>query len=528
MAPAVVRLLEARQRGERVAIVGDYDVDGVTGTALLVAVLGRCGIATEPILPNRLSEGYGFQVSHAERAHAAGCALIVTVDCGSTASAAVERSRALGLDVIVTDHHLSAHHLPAATLQINPHQASCTYPFRELTGAGLAFKLAQAVAQRCDRPVPLDPLLRIACLGTIADVAPLIGENRTIAALGLRALRHTRSEGLRALMRVADVKPPFRATDVGFRLGPRLNAAGRLRRPDEALELLLTRDPARAVVLAAELDERNRERQVEEQAVVEEARKRVLERGALPPILIEWSDGWHRGVVGIAASRLAREFHRPAILISIEGETGVGSGRSIRAIHLHQFLSSFEHELVRFGGHAQAIGLEAATASLSDLRARLEAHAAAQWPAELLVRRHEYELEVAARAVDEDLLDRLLVLEPHGMSNPSPLLRVGPLTLEGPLRVFGQGHLRASARGDDGGIVRLLQWRRGESETAPTLPDRLEVLGQLEWDGFLQAPVLEIAAYRSLHAGAAVGAPAELGATAAPTGAPAGLAETAT
>jgi single-stranded-DNA-specific exonuclease len=505
MEAAVTRLLEARRLGERVAIVGDYDVDGITGTALLVAVLGRCGIVTRPILPNRLLDGYGFQVSHVDRAKAGGCSLIVTVDCGTTSAAAVARAHAEGVDVVITDHHLPSPAMPASTLQINPRQAGCGYPFRELTGAGLALKLAQALAARCDRTSALDPLLRIACLGTIADLAPLLGENRTIAALGLKALRQTRSEGLRALIRTAGLTPPFRASDVGYRIGPRLNAAGRLRRPDEALELLLTRDPARAAELAAELDERNRERQAEELKVVEEARQRVLERVALPAIVVEWSEGWHRGVVGIAAARIAREFHRPTVLISIDGRSGVGSGRSIRGIHLHQFLSSFEADLERFGGHAQAIGLEVAAAKLPDLRARLELMAATSWPPELLLRRHEYELEVAPCAVDEALLERLVALQPHGMGNPHPILRVGPLTIAGAPRVFGQGHLRAQARGDDGGTVRLLVWHRGESETVATLPERLEVLAQLDWDSYTQAPVLEVIASRPVAVAASTG-----------------------
>ena len=511
MEAAVARLLEARRRGERVAIVGDYDVDGITGTALLVVVLGRCGIATEAILPNRLLDGYGFQTSHVDRAKALGCTLVVTVDCGTTSTAAVARARAEGLDVVITDHHLPSPALPADTLQINPRQAECRYPFRELTGAGLALKLAQAVAQRCDRAAALEPLLRIACLGTIADLAPLVGENRTIAALGLEALRRTRSEGLRALIRIAGLTPPFRASDVGFRLGPRLNAAGRLRRPDEALELLLTRDPARAAVLATELDECNRERQAEEQRTVAEARQRVLERGAPPPIVVEWSEGWHRGVVGIAASRIAREFHRPAVLLSVGGTTAVGSGRSIRGIHLHDFLSGFDGELERFGGHAQAIGLEVRVERLPDLRSRLEAAAAAVWPPELLRRRHEYELEIAPRAVDESLLESLLALQPHGMGNPHPLLRVGPLTLDGAPRSFGQGHVSARARGDDGGSVRLLRWRRGDTESAPALPERLEVLAQLDWDGYAQAPVLEVVACRACEGAATTSATAPAG-----------------
>jgi single-stranded-DNA-specific exonuclease len=496
MQAAVARLLGARARGECVAVVGDYDVDGITGTALLVVVLGRCGIATLPILPNRLVDGYGFQTVHVERAKAAGCALIVTVDCGTTSTAAAARARDEGIDVIITDHHLPSPELPAETIQINPRQSACTYPFRELTGAGLALKLAQAVAVRCERATTIEPLLRIACLGTIADLAPLLGENRTIAALGLRALRQTRSEGLRALIRTAGLTPPYRASDVGYRLGPRINAAGRLRRPDEALELLLTRDPARAAELATELDLRNRERQVEEQTVVEQARARVSERGAVPPIVVEWSEEWHRGVVGIAASRIARELNRPAVLISIDGATGVGSGRSIRAIHLHGFLARFAGEMTRFGGHAQAIGLEVPTAELPALRQRIEAAASAEWPPELLERRHEYELAVPARAVDEKLLERLLALQPHGMGNTHPLLRVGPLTIERAPRVFGRGNLAVRARGDDGGEVRLVVWNRGENEGDATLPPRLEVLAQLDWDGYEQAPVLEVIASR--------------------------------
>ena len=261
----MTRLLEARRRNERVAIVGDYDVDGITGTALLVAVFTRCGIATEPILPNRLLDGYGFQTAHVDRAQSTGCSLIVTVDCGSTARAAVERAREAGVDVIITDHHLSSHQVPAETIQINPHQAACRYPFRDLTGAGLALKLAQAVALRCDRPTALDALLRIACLGTIADVAPLIGENRTIASLGLKALRQTRSEGLRALIRIAGVVPPFsrhrrRLSGSGRDSTPRADCAAPTRRSSCSSRA----DPERCGGSGRRARRAHRERQAEE------------------------------------------------------------------------------------------------------------------------------------------------------------------------------------------------------------------------------------------------------------------------
>ena len=299
---AVERLHRAREAGERVAIVGDYDVDGVSGTALLLAVLRYCGFDAEPILPHRMREGYGFQPVHAERAAAAGCALVVTVDCGTTSVAAADRALELGLGVIVTDHHLPGPELPAGVIQVNPRQAGCSYPFPDLSGAGIALKLAQALGRRLEREPDPTSLLRMACLGTVADMVPLLGENRAIAALGLAALPSTPSAGLQALMRQAGVKAPLSASDIGFRIGPRINAAGRLDDARRALDLLLSRDPAAAGRLAADLDRWNRERQEEEARVVGEAREQVLARAAAPttaptatPSPRSWSPGARTG-----------------------------------------------------------------------------------------------------------------------------------------------------------------------------------------------------------------------------------------
>ena len=495
MNESVERLFQAREQGERVAIVGDYDVDGVSGTALLVAVLSACGIAVEAILPNRLVDGYGFRAPQVERAKEAGCSVIVTVDCGTTSAPAVAMAREEGLEVIITDHHLPSSDLPTETLQINPRQQECSYPFADLSGAGLALKLAQAVAHRCGRDTPIEPLLRVACLGTIADLVPLVGENRIIASLGLKALEQTRSLGLRALMRTSRVRPPFRASDVGFRLGPRLNAAGRLRRPDEALELLLTRDEDRANRLAEELDQCNTERRAEEVKAASEAHKLFAERDPLPQILVGWSETWHRGVVGIAASRIARAFHRPTVLLAIDGDEAVGSGRSVPGISLHAFLVQWEEELERFGGHAQAIGMSVAVDKLESLREHWESMA--NWPEELLRRREHYELELDPSEVNEELLAELRSFEPHGMDNPQPILRVGPLTATSPPREFGRGHLKLRASGDSGGEVNLLCWKR-EGQPAPDFSGRFEVLARLEWDSYVRAPVLEIQAARPM------------------------------
>lgn len=482
MAEAVERLASARETGSKVAVVGDYDVDGVTSTALLTAVFRALGLEVEPILPHRIREGYGFQPVHVERARAKGCGLIVTADCGTSSIAAVTAAQEAGLDVIVTDHHLPGPEpLPEGTILINPCQESCSYPFGELAAVGLAFKLALAFGRKCGRDLPLDALLRMACLGTIADLVPLVGENRVIASLGLEALGETPSEGLRALFRRASIRPPFSAVDVGFRIGPRLNAAGRLDDAHAALELLLTRDVRRAGDLANALDRFNRRRQEEERRVVDEARKQILSRTPLPRFVAAWSESWHRGVVGIAAGRLAKEFHRPVVLLSVDGDLATGSGRSIPGLGLHEFLSRWKDRYVRFGGHAQAVGLTVSREHVEDVGAAWD-EGAGEWPEELLVRRHEYELEVAPREAGEALLEELDPLEPHGQANRRPLLRVGPLRVSGSPRRFGRDHLSAETRGLDDGPLRLIGW--GWGKRADDLEGTFEVLGYLERDTY--------------------------------------------
>jgi len=493
LAAAVDRLERARERTEKVAVVGDYDVDGITATALLLAVLRSCRLEVEAVLPHRLREGYGFQPVHVERALELGCRLIVTVDCGVSAGEAVAKAIAAGIDVIITDHHLPGEALPPGAILVNPRQPGCDYPFTDLAGVGLALKLAMGLARRLEREIPLPALLRIACLGTIADLVPLQGENRVIAALGLAALPETPSVGLRALIEKAGLRPPFKASDVGFRLGPRLNAAGRLASPDHALNLLLCRDVREARRLAEELEQHNRQRQDEERRVVDEARNDLLSRGGdLPPILVAWSATWHRGVVGIAAGRLARELARPAVLLAVDGEQAVGSGRSIAGIDLHEFLGRSGDELERFGGHAQAVGMTAATARLDSLRLTWERAAAQEWPEACLRRRHEYELSLTPAELTPDLLAELSRLEPHGQGNPQPLLRVGPLRLAGPPRLFGKGHLAARALEEGGGdaSVALLGWRWQDRQEK--LAGCFEALGFLEEDTWRGGPVLRL------------------------------------
>jgi single-stranded-DNA-specific exonuclease len=492
MKEAVERLLSQRESPGHVVVVGDYDVDGVSSTALVMATLAACGISAEAILPHRQHDGYGLQPQHVDRAVAHGATLLLTLDCGTSAHREIALAMAAGLETIVVDHHLPGNGpLPEAIL-INPQQPQCSYPYPELAAAGLSFKLCLALAKAAGRSIPVEALLRIACLGTIADMVPLTGENRVIAALGLDAMKDTRSLGLLALFRNARIHPPFDASDVGFRVGPRLNAAGRIGSADGALELLTTRDADRAEELAEELERYNSERRATETRVVEEVEERLAARGALPPILVEWDEGWHRGVVGIAASRISRKYRRPTLLLQVADGSATGSGRSVPGIQLFDFLAQWESEYSRFGGHAQAIGLSISMGRIEGLRERWE-HAAEVWPEETRRRRYEYELEVEPGAVDHELYRDLARLEPYGMANPQPMVRIGPMQSE-QLRPFGNGHLRIFARGRDDRRLSLLGWNW--ADRADLFNGEFEAIGFVELDRFSNRPELRLVEVR--------------------------------
>lgn len=496
----IERLITALERQERVAIVGDYDVDGVSATALLKAVFSAVGLEAEAILPERLHEGYGFQPVHVDEALRLGCKLVVTADCGSTAVEAAERAHAEGLDVIVTDHHLGSEaQLPEGVIEINPHRADSEYPFPELSGAGVGYKLAVGLLRALGRDVEQEALLRMTCLGTICDLVPLLGENRVIAAIGLESLADTRSVGLQALMHKASVKPPVTAVDVGYRIGPRINAAGRLASPRPALELLLTREPGQARQLAEQLDSWNNDRQSTERRVVEEAEERIADLDELPPILVEWSEDWHPGVLGIAAGRIARSFHRPTLLLHDDGSVAKGSGRSVAGIHLFDFLAGWRSEYTRFGGHSQAIGISVPSDDLESLRQRWQGRAQQQWDPSSLIRTFEYELSLLPSETDSALLDELEKLEPCGMGNRQPVLRVGGLCLAAEPRRFGKGHLAARAIGAEGGEVELLGW--GWQEREKDLAGTFEVLATLERDRYHKGPVLRLIDARPIATG---------------------------
>jgi single-stranded-DNA-specific exonuclease len=436
--------------GSRITVHGDYDVDGVCATAILVRALRALGAPRAPganvdwFLPSRIEDGYGLAMTTVQRLAARGTGLLITVDCGITAVAEVAAARAAGLDVIVTDHHSPRADglLPAAPIV---HPGVCGYPCRDLCGTGVAFKLAQALGA----PTAAADIELVA-LATVADVVPLSGENRRLVREGLRALANTAKPGLRALMAVARLDPgDLDAGALGFRLAPRINAAGRIRRADAGLELLLTEDPARAEEIAAELDGANAERRAVEQRILWEAEALLTEMGERSAYVLA-GEGWHPGVIGIVASRVAERRHRPAILVALDGDAGTGSGRSIPGFDLLGALDAAAGELVRYGGHRAAAGLTIERGRVDAFRAAFEEHAAATFTAEQLVPVERVDAVASGGQLGLALAEELELLEPCGAGNPAARLLV-PGGRFDDVRSMGEGrHARFSVRSGGG------------------------------------------------------------------------------
>ncbi|MBV9816711.1 MAG: single-stranded-DNA-specific exonuclease RecJ [Solirubrobacterales bacterium] len=444
--------------GGRIVVHGDYDVDGVCATAIMVRALRALGADVGWYLPDRLGDGYGLAASTVRRLAERGTRLLVCVDCAITAVHEVAMARAAGIDVIVTDHHAprADGRLPDATIV---HPALGGYPCPDLCGAAVAHKLAEALGAPT-----ADDDLELVALATVADLVPLVGENRRLVREGLRALAATGKPGLRALMAVSRLDPgALDAAALGFRLAPRINAAGRLRRADAGLELLLCEDPARAGAIARELDQINAERRAVEERILWEAEAQVRALGSRSAYVLAGED-WHPGVVGIVASRIVEHHHRPAVLVALHGETGIGSGRSIPGFDLLGALHATADHLGRYGGHRAAAGLSLAADALPGFRAALQAHAAAVLTPEQLEPRERVDAVVSGGELGLELAEELERLEPCGAGNPAPRLLVPGARLAG-VRSMGEGRharftvisgggrARAIAFGCDGRVV---------------------------------------------------------------------------
>jgi single-stranded-DNA-specific exonuclease len=462
---AVDRLLGAIARGERIAVHGDYDVDGVTSTVMLRRLLELLGADVVHFIPDRLRDGYGLEPAAIERLAGQDVNVIVSVDCGIRSAAAAIRARELGVDLIITDHHEPDAALPSALAVINPKRPDCPYPDKNLAGVGVALKLVQALCQRTDHTRWLPGFIKLAALGTVADVVPLRGENRVIAKLGLEQLsqgRHT--TGLRALLETAGVLgQTVTSFHVAFRLAPRINAAGRMSTPDLATRLLLLTDDARhaeAMGLAEQLEAENLRRRQEEAEILTAARRKVdtdPDIGA-HAMLVVWGEGWHRGVIGIVASKLVDAYHRPAIVIAVDGDTAYGSGRSISRFDLLGSLEACGDLFTKFGGHRHAAGLTMEAGRLKELRRRLTDYADTRLGPEDLAPRLRIDGHLPLTAITPAVIEGLRTMEPFGAGNPRPVFHTGAVELANGLRIMKAKHLSMSVR-QDARVFRAVAWR---------------------------------------------------------------------
>jgi single-stranded-DNA-specific exonuclease len=492
MSDAVARVLRAVEQSEPILIYGDYDVDGTTGTVVLRRALSLLGARTGFHVPHRFTEGYGIRQDVLERAHAEGYKLVISVDCGIRAHEPLEWARVNGLDVIVTDHHLPDEDegAPPAFAVLNANQRGDDYPDKHLAGVGVAFKLAHALLRARGRENLIKGFLKVVAIGTVADVAPLVGENRAIVSLGLGDLPNATNPGLRALMEVAGVGDGrgMRCSDLGFRLGPRINAAGRMDAARAVVELFETNDAAEARRLAQHLDARNRERQVVQQQLTERALADYELSGDRSAVAIVAGVGWHRGVVGLVASKMAEKLGRPAIVISLDEDgTGHGSARSAAGYHLLDGLTACADLLDSFGGHAQAAGLVIRRERIEALRQRLDEHARAHLAEAARVPTLHVDAELPAGALTLELARELERLEPYGAQWPCPVFVTRNLRVVQEPRVMKERHLKLYVLGDDGRAHEAVWWGGAESATAtPRAGARIELAYELEinsWRG---------------------------------------------
>lgn len=534
MAPAVARIQQAVRNAEPILIYGDYDVDGTTATVLLKTAIERIASKEVPAIvtyhvPHRLREGYGMQTNILGQASAAGVRLVISVDTGIRAFAAADEAKALGMDLIVTDHHLpeearpDGRAVPEAIAVINPAQQDCLYPFKFLCGASVAFKLAHALllAAAAEAPDPevqrlklqrnlIPSFLKLVAIATIADSVPLEGENRVIAALGLRELRNPVQPGLRALMQVAEIplnRPPT-ATEVGFRLAPRINAAGRMDVASDVVDLFLTKDPALAFQLATKLDALNTDRRATEATALAAIELQLLtlltSEGTYPAECIILDDSnWHRGVLGILASRIVDRTHRPALVLTHEDGQAHGSGRSVPGFHLLDALTAAQTAdptlFTRFGGHAHAVGFSLPTVNLAQLRTLLRMHAAPLLTPPLLHPALYCDAEVPFADLTLAFYDWLNQCAPFGIGNREPILFTSNVALAAPVRILKEKHICLQLQHESTkhrwsalGWSRTINWPERCDLLALQQGSRIDVVYRLKSKSNPQYPGLEM------------------------------------
>ena len=490
-------LLDARERKLKVFVHGDYDVDGVSSAAIFDRFLRRIGVDVHTHVPHRIREGYGIHQSAVEAAKAMGAAVFLTCDCGVSAIEQIAAAREAGMRVIVTDHHALGETLPNAEALVNPHRPDSLYPHAELSGAGVVFRLCEGLARELQLPVDKyrRAYLDLATLGTVADVMPLEGENRIIAYHGLPLLQNTRKVGLQALLRESGIEGrangKLRAHHIGFQLGPRLNAAGRIDDAAVSLELLLTEDPARAALLAGQIEQINHQRRAEQERILGEAAQRVIDTGANERYAIVLADeGWHAGVIGIVAGRLVEMFRRPAFVGAIDADTGIvkGSARTLPAFHLYDAIRAHPH-LMSGGGHQMAAGFTAQASDIPAIADAMDAYARTFLTEEDFKLAKYADAAVKPEEITRAAVEMLERLEPFGLGNPEPTLVARGLFLNQANATRSPEHALLKLRGSEGPVIDATAFNLAARILPVTPGTRLDVLFQPkldEWKGVVR------------------------------------------
>ncbi len=450
MEKAVDRVIKAINNNEKVLVHGDYDADGITGSALVIENLRKFGLDVDYYIPHRIVEGYGLSSNGIRQAIEKGCTLMITVDCGITAVQEVLQAKKSNVDVIICDHHKPQSILPDAYAILDPKLPGDNYPFKELAGVGVAFKMIQGLYTKMKQPVEVAyEDLDLVALGSVVDVVPLIDENRVFVKYGLKKITKSKRTGLQAMLKETGLRDELMSYHLGFIIGPRINACGRMRDAKEALELFLTNDQTKATKFAQNLSADNKERRLIEDTIYQEA-KFLIQENQLDKdrIIVVGKENWHEGVVGIVASKISEELYKPAIILSVKQDIAKGSARSIPGVDITETLSVCQDKLIRYGGHSQAAGLELSIEKLAQLRQCINDYAL-KFDEAIFKRKHSFDMKISLDEITEDVVYFLKYFEPTGLANPQPLFLSTNLEVVGVPRVVGNGHLKFALR--DGG-----------------------------------------------------------------------------
>lgn len=490
MENAVDRIIKAIEKKEKIIVYGDYDADGITSSTILKRFMKDINVDIDVYIPNRLSEGYGLNETAIKEIAEKKYNLIITVDCGITSIKEVELAKELGMDVIITDHHEPGKDIPKAVAVVDCKRIDNKYEFRDLAGCGVAFKLTQAISKRLkiNEEVSLK-YLDFACIGTISDIVPLVGENRVIAKLGLMLVNQLRNTGIRELVKASGIKN-IDATAISFGLSPRINACGRMGHHEDALELFLTDDPIKARKLAQNLENYNRQRQEIEKNIYNEAME-LVEQDNKKTSLVLAKEGWHHGIIGIVSSKITETYYKPSILICVEGEMARGSGRSIPGFDLHEAIEKCSKYLTNYGGHGMAIGLSLKTKHINDFKKEFEKYVSTKISEEMLKQVIEIDYEITSDDLKMEEINQIKLMEPFGECNIEPVVLYRNLKVNS-IRTLSEGkHLKLNLQ-DEGNAIDAIGFNLGKFAEEYQIDDKVDVVGNIGINTFNNVSKIQI------------------------------------